>query len=142
MSHLARNNFSTQLVDGLRLNQKMKKSDPAVFALSRSSRCYGCDRKLEAGEIIDVKNKETDKEVFCLKCAGLGDLEILLSGNQKITRLASKYSTRRFVIMKWSDTWKCYERQGILVEAQAIDKAEAESGEKLKARTTGKTSLF
>ena len=119
----------------------VKNSDPAVFALSRSARCYGCDRKLEPGEIVDVKNKETDKEVFCLKCAGISNLEILLSGNQKITRLARKYSERRFVIMKWSDPWKCYERQGILVEPSAIDKAETESGEKLKKRSGSKSTL-
>jgi hypothetical protein len=112
--------------------KKSKKA--AVYALSRSSRCYACDRKLAVDEIVQLKNNDEDREVVCQKCAGLGHLEVLLSGNTKITKLAGKYSTVQFNIMKWSDLWKCYERKGILVEPSAINQAEEELGFKLQNR--------
>ena len=107
-----------------------------VYALSRPSRCYGCDRRLEVGEIVCLKSSDIDKEVFCRKCAGLDKLELVGKGNQKITRLACKYSQSSFVVMQWSELWKCYERVGILAESAAIDKAEAEAGAKLPARNS------
>lgn len=100
----------------------------AVFALSRPSRCYGCDAKLLADEIVKLNEKDNDEtEVFCRKCAGLADLEILRSGNAQVTRLAKKYSKRHFVIMKWSEIWKAYERQGLLVEPDALKQAKQEA---------------
>jgi len=44
-----------------------------------------------------------------------------------ITRRASKYSPMRAVVVQWSHTRKRYERQGILVSAEAIECAEQES---------------
>ena len=100
--------------------------DRCVFALSRSSRCFACDRKLPVNEIVQLHDKEDDREVFCLHCAKLDHLERLPTGNAKLTRLAKKYSTVTYLIMKWSDTWKCYERQGLLVESAALEKARKE----------------
>jgi hypothetical protein len=107
---------------------------PAVFALSRPSRCYGCDQKLPVDAIVKLEDKENDREVQCRNCAGLADLEHLAAGNAAITRLARKYSKQQYIVLKWSDAWKCYERQGILVEPQAIDRAEQESGTSMKNR--------
>jgi hypothetical protein len=111
---------------------KGKKS--AVYALSKASRCYACDRKLLADEIVQLKTTGDEREVMCQKCAGLGHLEVLISGNARLTKLVGKYSTVQFNIMKWSELWKCYERKGVLVEPQAIDKAEAEAGIKIANR--------
>ena len=105
-----------------------------VYSLSRSSRCHNCDRKLEPGDIVKLENKEEEREALCRKCAGLETLETLLAGNAKITRLAKKYAKNLYVILKWSDMWKCYERIGILVDVAAVDQAEAESGVKLVNR--------
>lgn len=104
-----------------------KSKDPSVFALSRSSRCFSCDKKLAVNDLVQLEPKDDDNEVFCLTCAKLDHLQVLPSGNAKITRLAKKYSQTRFLIMKWSDTWKCYERQGLLVEAAALERARKES---------------
>jgi hypothetical protein len=117
-------------------SQTEKASTPAVYSLSRPSRCYGCDRRLLAGEIVKLEAGNEDKEVFCSKCAMLDMLEILPSGNAKITRLAKKYSKNQFVILRWSDLWKTYERVGLLVESQAIDRAQDETGEQLKNRNS------
>lgn len=102
--------------------------DPVVYELSRPSRCYGCDSRLEAGEIARLAHDSEDRELFCLKCAGLESLKLLRAGNAKLTRLAKKYSSVRFVVVKWSDLWKSYERKGLLLEARAVERAEKESG--------------
>jgi hypothetical protein len=51
-------------------------------------------------------------------------LVYLPSGNTALTRRAHKNSTLTAVVLKWSQNRKRYERQGILVEEQALDKAE------------------
>src|SRR5271170_3408372 len=99
-----------------------------VYSLSKQSRCYGCDRKLLPGDIAKMQEGKDEREVLCRKCAKLDGLEILLSGNAKITRLVKKYSADQYVIVKWSEIWKTYERVGLLVEPQAIDQAERECG--------------
>lgn len=111
-----------------------KGKKPTVYALSKQSRCYQCDKKLLKDDLVLLKNNDEDREVLCQHCAGLSHLEVLASGNSKITKLAGKYSTVQFNIMQWSELWKCYERKGILVEPQAIDRAEQESGIKLLNR--------
>lgn len=99
----------------------------SVYSLSRPSRCYGCDQKLMPGNIVTLKNSEQETEVLCRTCSGLDTLEALPSGNAVVTRLAKKYSKEKYVIMQWSSLWKCYERVGLLVEPQAIERARKES---------------
>ena len=109
---------------------EQEKKNPAnsVFALSRPSRCFGCDTKLMVDDIVKLTSKnEDEKEVLCRKCAGLDALEILRSGNAQITRLAKKYSKQHYVILKWSELWKTYERQGLLVEADALSRAKQDA---------------
>jgi hypothetical protein len=105
--------------------------EPSVFALIRQSRCYNCDRKLEPAEIVKLQNGVDEREVLCRSCAGLENFVAVPAGNAQVTRLAKKYSPIRYVIMKWSQLWKCYERQGLLVEQQAAEKIEAELGIKI-----------
>jgi len=105
---------------------KTPKVEQLVYALYRVSRCHGCDRKLEKGEIVKLEQGLEEQRAFCSKCAGLEGLEILPSGNAKITRLVKKYSQKCFIVMRWSEVWKTYERQGLYVEPQAIAQARNE----------------
>lgn len=98
-----------------------------VFALSRPSRCYGCDKKLLADEIVKLKASGDETEVLCFSCAGLGDHALVPKGNAKITRLAKKYSKVHYAVVKWSELWKCYERVGVLAEKSALEQARKES---------------
>src|SRR5258708_11050380 len=63
---------------------------------------------------------------LCLVCADLDHLEFLPSGDAAVTRRASKYSKLKAVVLQWSRTRQRYERQGILVETEAIERAEKE----------------
>jgi hypothetical protein len=56
----------------------------------------------------------------------LEHLAFLPSGNAPLTRRAKKHSRRYAVVLKWSRARKRYERQGLLVEEEALAKAEAE----------------
>jgi hypothetical protein len=67
------------------------------------------------------------RQALCLTCADMDHLEFLSSGDASLTRRARKYSGISAVVLKWSRSRKHYERQGLLVETSAIEKAEAES---------------
>lgn len=97
-----------------------------AYLLSRKARCYNCDRQLEIDEIVKLEHESEDRELLCAKCAGLDKLAVLKKGNAKLTRLASKYSTEKYTLLKWSALWKAYERQGLLLEPGAIKKAQEE----------------
>jgi hypothetical protein len=114
--------------------KKEKATKEVVYSLSRASRCSSCDKKLALGEIVKLQKAEEDREALCRTCSKLDDLELIVKGNAKITRLASKYSTVSYVVMKWSEVWKTYERLGILAEPKAVDKAEEEAQAKLANR--------
>lgn len=115
------------------IDTQKEKKGKSVFELVRASRCYNCDQKLLPGALVMLVKSETEenlsdqeKEVFCQVCAGLSEMEVVKSGNAKLTRLAKKYSKTFYVIVKWSELWKTYERQGILAEKSAIAKAQQE----------------
>jgi hypothetical protein len=69
----------------------------------------------------------------CLRCAGLDDLEFLPSGDARLTRHAKANSARFAVVVRFSRTRKRYERQGLLVEPQALAAAQGEVAERQDA---------
>jgi len=62
----------------------------------------------------------------CLRCVGLDDLEFLSAGNALLTRRVRAKSDRHAVVVRFSKTRRCYERQGLLVEPQALAQAQRE----------------
>lgn len=101
---------------------KTKQSDIVVFWVRRDTACEDCGEELPSGSLIHV----VDRVARCLDCADLGHLVYLPRGDAALTRRASKHSKLRAVVVQWSRTRKRYERQGILVEEAALEKAEAE----------------
>ncbi len=63
---------------------------------------------------------------LCMDCADLGHLEFLPSGDAALTRRATKASRLSAVVVRWSTRRNRYERQGILVEPAAIERATQE----------------
>jgi hypothetical protein len=61
-----------------------------------------------------------------LTCADLDHLVFLSRGDTALTRRATKYSTLWAVVVRFSRSRKRYERQGILVEEAALERAERE----------------
>jgi len=105
-----------------RLQEKLEKPpELVVFMLVSNSQCSTCKKDLGKGNFLLVEGEQS----LCLSCAGLGELAFLPSGNALLTRRAKKNSTKFAVVVRFSRTRKRYERQGILVEQQALDQAEA-----------------
>jgi len=67
-----------------------------------------------------------ERGALCLACADLDHLEFLPSGDAALTRRAKKHSRLHAVVLEWSRSRKRYERQGLLVEEEALARAEAE----------------
>ena len=94
-----------------------------VFMVRRDTKCAECGKDLFGGSFLRMENDRP----LCLDCADLGHLEYLRRGDTAVTRRATKYSTLRAVVVRWSNTRKRYERQGILAQPEAIRRAEQES---------------
>ncbi len=67
-----------------------------------------------------------DPGPVCMTCADLDHLVFVRSGNAALTRRARAASGLSAIVVRFSRARKRYERQGILVEEQALDRAEAE----------------
>jgi len=94
-----------------------------VFIPSRESKCDECGQDLGHHAWIMLHG---DKGALCLACADLDHLVFLPSGDAALTRRAKKHSRLSAVVLKWSHVRKQYERQGLLVENEAVEQAEQE----------------
>jgi hypothetical protein len=94
-----------------------------VFSVVRASQCTECGAELWKGSLLRLEGEKA----LCMGCADLDRLEFLPAGDAAVTRRASKYSKLRAVVVRWSRARKRYERQGILVEPEALRRAEEES---------------
>jgi hypothetical protein len=96
--------------------------DIIVFWIIRDSACAECGSELEKGRFLRME----EERPLCLACADLDHLVFLTRGDTALTRRASKYSTLRAVVVRFSRSRKRYERQGVLVEESALEQAEQE----------------
>ena len=97
--------------------------DLKVFITNQDSTCDECGEHLGHGAWITLVE---GKGALCLSCADLDHLIFLPSGDAALTRRSDKYSTLSAVVLKWSRARKHYERQGLLVEESALQRAEQE----------------
>src|SRR5947199_1429909 len=105
------------------VSAKQQKEEIRVFISHRESVCDECHEELGRKAWITLVR---DKGALCLACADLDQLLFLPSGDAALTRRARKHSILSAVVLKWSRARKRYERQGLLVEAQGLEKAEEE----------------
>ena len=103
--------------------QAKKPPELKVFISNRDSTCDECGAELGRRAWIHLAG---DKGALCLSCADLDHLVFLPSGDAALTRRSKKYSTLWAVVLKWTRARKRYERQGLLVEDEALERAEAE----------------
>jgi hypothetical protein len=104
-------------------------ADPVMFRVRRATQCAKCKEELWPGRMIKLVDGDDDQKVaLCKVCSGAGELFYVPAGNAKLTRLLSKYSKQKHVVVRWASARKRYERQGVLVELEALNKAEAELG--------------
>lgn len=93
--------------------------DLVVFIVRRDTKCSECGQELPRRSLISLE----DRRALCLSCADLDHLELLPSGDAALTRRSTKYSRIHAKVVQWSRARKRYERQGILAEPEAIERA-------------------
>ncbi len=106
-----------------RLDERLARPPlPVAFQILRDSHCSECGCELPQGGMLVMEAGEP----LCLACAQLADLEFLPAGDAALTRRASKHSRRTAIVVRFSRSRKRYERQGVLIEVAALEKAERE----------------
>src|SRR5262252_3100758 len=83
-------------------------------------RDWSCDECGGTGDLLRMQ----DAGPLCLPCSDLDHLVFLPAGDAALTRRAAKAAGLSAVVVRWSRTRKRYERQGVLVEEQALAIAE------------------
>jgi len=106
-------------------------TDLKVFISHRISTCGECNEELGRRAWVLLAG---DKGALCLSCADLDHLVFVPRGDAARTRRSRKCSTLDAVVLKWSRARRRYERQGVLVEEQALDRAEQECMSDAEAR--------
>ncbi len=101
----------------------LQKMDLKVFITTSETTCNECKSDLGRHAWVLLAG---ERGAICLSCADLDHLVFLPPGDPAITRRAHKHSTLSAVVLKWSRVRKRYERQGLLVEANALEQAEKE----------------
>lgn len=104
--------------------------DIVVFWILRASSCDECGEELGDGRFL----RREGERALCLSCADLDHLAFLPSRNAALTRRARKHSPISPVVVRFSRARKRYERQGVLVDEEALARAEQECMEDHEAR--------
>lgn len=99
--------------------RKGKAPDLVVISPLKSWTCAECS---STGDFLTMD----DAGPLCLSCADLDHLVYLPAGYAALTRRAKKASGLSAVVVRFSRARRRYERQGILVEEDALDVAERE----------------
>lgn len=99
-----------------------KPRDLLVIESTRGFTCADCGTAHDRGEMLTMD----DAGPLFLACADLAHLEFLARGDTALTRRARKHSTLSAVVVRWGSHRRRHERQGIVAEPNAIDRAEQE----------------
>ncbi len=104
--------------------------DLLVYDTLRDSVCGECQAELGKGALIVLEKGAA----VCLACADLDHLVWLPRGDAALSRRARKYSGLAAIVLRFSRARKHYERQGLLVDEAALERAESECLEDEAAR--------
>lgn len=107
-----------------------QRKDIVVISPLKDFTCAGCSGG--DGGLLTMN----DDGPLCMACADLDHLEYLAAGDAALTRRAKKLSGLSAVVVRFSRSRKRYERQGVLVEAAALEEAEQQclADEDVRAR--------
>lgn len=95
---------------------------PTVFSIVKASKCSQCNRELWKGDLLTMQANQP----LCMECADLDHLVFLGSGDAALTRRATRHSSLWAVVVRFSRSRGRYERQGVLVQPEALENAEEE----------------
>src|SRR5215813_9418983 len=95
---------------------------PELLVIQPLSDTWKCHRCGGTGDLLIMESPGP----ACLRCTGLDDLEFLPAGDALLTRRVKAKSARHAVVVRFSKSRRRYERQGLLVEPEALAQAERE----------------
>ena len=102
------------------LIEKQNKAPDLVVVSSGSGwSCATCHAESGTSGMLMMKNDGPN----CLRCVGLNHLVFLPAGDASLTRRAKKNSKLSAVVVRYSQSRRRYERQGLLIEERALDHA-------------------
>lgn len=106
-----------------KLEAKQNQAPDLVVLVSATGwTCANCGVRATAGEL---RYMEADRP-WCLSCADFDHLVFLPSGNAALSRRAKKESALCVLVLRFNKRRKRYERQGILVDEAALERAESQ----------------
>jgi hypothetical protein len=110
-----------------------------VFSVLTASVCSSCGAKIGKGALLRMERERP----LCLACADLDHLVYLPAGDAALSRRSRKHSTLSAVVVRFSRARKRSERQGLLIELPALERAEQEclNDEERRARTRERAGL-
>lgn len=107
----------------LELQQKLGRAPlPFVFRILHDTRCSECGADVAQAELLAM---EADQPL-CLQCAYLEELDFVSASDSGLLQLAAEWSERSAVVVRFHRCHRRYERQGLLVNRAALEKAERE----------------
>jgi hypothetical protein len=112
---------------GERLIEKANRAPELVVVIPLHAG-WTCHRCGGSGDFLVME----DPGPACLRCVGLHDLVFLSAGDPLLTRRARAKSPRHAVVVRFSKTRGRNERQGLLVEPQALAQAQREIAERVR----------
>lgn len=95
--------------------------DLVVVHARKDWTCSDCGHEFFGGALLIMEGAGP----HCMECADIGHLEYLPAGDARLTRRAKRLSPLTAVVVRWSRTRRRYEREGILVDPDALREAEA-----------------
>jgi hypothetical protein len=113
---------SPELSEVRRERLRERQSRPPDLVVISPIRDWACTDCGGSGELLMME----DAGPLCLECADMNHLVFLPSGDAALTRRAKRASRLSAVVVRFSRARRRYERQGVLVEEPALERAEAE----------------
>jgi hypothetical protein len=114
--------ISPQLSEAKRARLAEKQSQAPDLVVISALNPWTCGECGVAGDLLIMENDSP----ICMGCADLDHLVFLPSGDAALTRRAKKMSTLSAVVVRFSRARGHYERQGLLVDEEALIRAEDE----------------
>jgi len=121
---------SPELSEVRRERLRERQSRPPDLVVISPIRDWACAECGGSGELLMME----DAGPLCLECADMNHLVFLPSGDAALTRRAKRASRLWAVVVRFSRARRRYERQGVLVEEPALERAEAECLQDEEAR--------
>lgn len=113
---------SPELSERKRERLRERQSRPPELVVVSPVRDWTCTGCRGTGELLLMEASGP----LCMRCADLDHLVFLPSGDAALTRRAREASRLSAMVVRFSRSRKRYERQGMLVEEAALERAEQE----------------